>query len=104
MSAIRLLQAAVLFTGLAITVLPAAANLGPEEALKQLKAKGVNPKDLNDLHQMLPLLATPEASKYFDDTVKGLLGGTRTIGDLRKDAMRARDDLKKATKGLGPDV
>ena len=53
---------------------------------------------------MLPLLATPEASKYFNDTVKGLMGGTRSIGDLRKDAMRAREELKKATKGLGPDV
>ena len=76
----------------------------PEEALKQLKTTGVNPKDLKELHQMLPLLATPEASKYFNDTVKGLMGGTRSIGDLRKDAMRARDELKKATRGLGPDV
>ncbi len=53
---------------------------------------------------MLPLLATPEASKYFNDTVKGLMSGTRSIGDLRKEAMRAREELKKATKGLGPDV
>jgi hypothetical protein len=83
---------------------PSGTNLSPEEILKQLKTTGVNPKDVKELHQMLPLLATPEASKYFDDTLKGLLGGTHTVGDLRKDAMRARDELKKATKGLGPDV
>jgi len=83
---------------------PSAPTLSPEEVLKQLKTTGVNPKDLNDLHKMLPLLASPEASKYFDDTVKGLLGGKTSIGDIRKEAMRARDELKKATKGLGPDV
>ncbi len=49
-------------------------------------------------------MATPEASKYFDDTVKGLLGGNLSINDIRKDALRARDELKNATKGLGPDV
>jgi len=79
-------------------------DLKPEDVLKQLKTTGVSPKDVNDIQKMLPLLAAPEASKYFDDTVKGLLGGTRSIGDIRKDAMRARDELKKATKGLGPDV
>jgi hypothetical protein len=83
---------------------PSRTNLSPEEILRQLKTTGVNPKDVKGIHQMLPLLATPEASKYFDDTVKGLLGGTRSLGDLRKEAMRAREELKKATKGLGPDV
>jgi hypothetical protein len=80
------------------------AEASPEAALKRLKTTGVNPKDLKELQQMLPLLATPEASKYFNDTVKGLMSGTRSIGDLRKEAMRARDELKKATRGLGPDV
>jgi len=81
-----------------------AADLSPEEVLKQFKTTGVNPKDLKDIKKMLPLLATPEASRYFDDTVKGLLGGTKSMGDLRKEAIRARAELKKATKGLGPDV
>lgn len=80
------------------------SDTGPEAALKQLKTGGLNPKDLKELQQMLPLLATPEASRYFNDTVKGLMSGTRSIGDLRKEAMRARDELKKATRGLGPDV
>jgi hypothetical protein len=83
---------------------PSVSEVSPEVALKQLKAGGLNPRDVKELQQMLPLLATPEASKYFNDTVKGLMSGTRSIGDLRKEAMRARDELKKATKGLGPDV
>jgi hypothetical protein len=81
-----------------------ASEMSPEDVLKQLKTTGVNPKDVKDIQKMLPLLGTPEASKYFNDTVKGLMGGTRSIGDIRKEAMRARDELKKATKGLGPDV
>ena len=53
---------------------------------------------------MLPLLANLESSKQLHDKLKGLLGGAPSIGDFRKDAMRARGELKKATKGLGPDV
>jgi hypothetical protein len=79
-------------------------NLTPEGVLKQLQAGGLNPKDIGDIQKMFPLLTTPEASAYFNDTVKGLLGGTLSVGDIRKQAIRARDELKKATKGLGPDV
>jgi hypothetical protein len=82
----------------------APASLSPDGVLKQLQATGINPKDLGEVQKMLPLLATPEASAYFNDTLKGLLGGTLSLGDIRKDAIRARDELKKATKGLGPDV
>jgi hypothetical protein len=91
-------------TNVPATIRPQTSEVSPEVALKQLKTQGLNPKDVKELQQMLPLLATPEASKYFNDTVKGLMSGTRSIGDLRKEAMRARDELKKATKGLGPDV
>jgi hypothetical protein len=79
-------------------------NLTPEGVLKQLQAGGLNPKDIGDIQKMFPLLATPEASAYFNDTLKGLLGGTLSVGDIRKQAIHARDELKKATKGLGPEV
>lgn len=79
-------------------------ELTPDAILKQLKTKGVGAKDVGDIQKMFPLLATPEASTYFNDTLKGLLGGTLSVKDIRKDAIRARDELKKATKGLGPDV
>jgi hypothetical protein len=76
----------------------------PEAVLKQLQLGGVNPKDVSEIQKLFPLLATPEASQYFNDTVKGLLAGTRSVDDIRKEAIRARDELKKMTKGLGPDV
>jgi hypothetical protein len=75
-----------------------------DEVLKQLKRGGVNPKDINELQKLFPELASPEASKYFDDAVKGLATGKTSIQDLRKDAIKARDELKKLTDDLGPDV
>jgi hypothetical protein len=82
----------------------APAGLTSEAVLKQLQSTGVNAKDIGDIQKMFPQLANPDASKYFTDTVQGLIGGTKSIGDIRKEAIRARDELKKATKGLGPDV
>jgi hypothetical protein len=82
----------------------AGAAATPEAVFKQLQTSGVSPKEMAELQKMFPLLANPEAAGYFNDMVKGILGGTGTLGDLRKEAMRARDELKKATKGLGPQV
>lgn len=75
-----------------------------EDVLKQLKTGGVNPKDVNELQKLFPELASPEASKYFDEAVKGLATGKTSIQDIRKDAIKARDELKKLTDDLGPDV
>jgi hypothetical protein len=85
---------------------PAAPKAGTsvEEAVKQLKAGGVNPKDVADLQKLFPELAAPGASKYFSETVAGLIGGKTSVQDIRKDAIQARDELNKLTKDLGPDV
>lgn len=88
----------------AVVPKPGLANVSPEGILKQLQSTGVGAKELSEVQKMFPLLASPEASSYFNDTLKGLMGGGKSIGDVRKDAIRARDELKKATKGLGPDV
>jgi hypothetical protein len=80
------------------------AGLTPEGVLKQLQSGGVNAKDLADIQKMFPQLADPNASKYFTDTVQGLLGGTKSVDDIRKEAIRARDMAKKTLKGLGPDA
>jgi hypothetical protein len=86
---------------------PVAPKLGNsvEEAVQQLiKGGGVNPKDMSELQKLFPELAAPGASKYFNETVQGLLVGKTSIQDIRKDAIHARDELKKLTKDLGPDV
>jgi hypothetical protein len=78
-------------------------ELTADDVLKQLAAAG-NGGNAGDLQKLLPLLATPEASKYFNSTLKGLQTGSMNVQDIRRDAIRARDEFKKATKGLGPDV
>lgn len=75
-----------------------------EDAFKQLKGSGANPKDVSELQKLFPELASPEASKYFDETVKGVMSGKKNIQDIRNDAIKARDELKKLTDDLGPDV
>jgi hypothetical protein len=87
---------------------PAPANPQPassvEEAFKQLKAVGANPKEVGELQKLFPELSSPEASKYFDETLKGVMSGKKNIQDIRKDAIKARDELKKLTEDLGDDV
>lgn len=75
-----------------------------EDAFKQLKGSGANPKDVNELRKLFPELDSPEASKYFDETLKGVMAGKKDIQDIRKDAIKARDELKKLTEDLGEDV
>ena len=75
-----------------------------EDVLKQLKAKGANPKDLSELQKAFPELSSPEASKIFNDTLQGLATGKKSIQDVRNDAIKARDELKKLTEDQGPDV
>ena len=75
-----------------------------EEAFKKLKAIGANPKEVGELQKLFPELASPEASKYFDETIKGVMTGKKSIQDIRKEAIQARDELKKLTDDLGPDV
>lgn len=81
---------------------PAAQTV--EDAFKQLKGGGANAKDVNELKKLFPELDSPEASKYFDETLKGVMSGKKNIQDIRKDAIKARDELKKLTEDLGEDV
>lgn len=74
------------------------------DVIKQLEAQGINPRDKEELQKAMPLLKNPEAQAYFDKTLEGLIKGETSIDDLRKQAIRARDDIKKSTKGLGPEV
>lgn len=73
----------------------AEAEVNPQDRARQLLKDGVNPKDLAALQQQFPALATsPQAQKYFNDTVAGLVSGKLDVQDLRKDAIKARNELK----------
>lgn len=74
-----------------------------EDVVKQLQGGAVNPQMIGALQSKFPLLNTPEASGYFNDTLSGLMSGKINIGDIRKDAVKARDQLKDLQDELGPD-
>ncbi|HZN35148.1 MAG TPA: hypothetical protein VFB80_15070 [Pirellulaceae bacterium] len=81
----------------------AAGKVNEGDLLKQLQG-GIDPAELDKLKKQMPLLASPEVQAYFNKTVGGLLDGSLTIDDIRKEAIRARDETKDAIKDLGPDA
>jgi hypothetical protein len=75
-----------------------------DDVLKQLQGGGgINPQMVGELRTKFPLLNTPEAGDYFNDTLGGLMTGKLNIQDVRKDAVMARDGLLDLQKELGPD-
>lgn len=75
----------------------------PEDAVEQLRIEGVDPRLKSSLHLLLPGFGTPEVQTYFDSRVNGLMDGSMTIQDIRKDAIGARDQLKDIMDDLGAD-
>ncbi len=74
----------------------------PGDVLKQLRTKGVDRDDLSTLKKQFPLLGTPEVSQYVNDKLSGLMTGRLNLQDIRKDAVRARDQIDSLKKDLGP--
>src|SRR5262245_32156547 len=57
---------------------------GPQDVVNQLRTQGLDPAALSEIKKAFPLLATPEAGKYFDNAVSGLVSGNLNIQDIRK--------------------
>jgi hypothetical protein len=83
---------------------PLSGARSTQDVLNELARQGVTGLDLEQFKAAFPVLKDPEARKYFDEKAGGLLRGEISVQDIRKDAIKARDELKKATKGLGPEV
>jgi hypothetical protein len=83
---------------------PLSGARSTQDVLNELERQGVTGLDLEQFKAAFPVLKDPEARKYFDEKAGGLLRGEISVQDIRKDAIKARDELKKATKGLGPEV
>jgi hypothetical protein len=81
----------------------AAKPAGPLD-VKDLLRGGIDPQTMNEIKKTFPLLATPEASKYFENAVTGLMTGSLNVQDVRKDAIKAVGEIKKLEKELGPQV
>jgi hypothetical protein len=80
-----------------LTPLPA------QDVLRQLRAQGLTAENIAELQKALPMLKEPAARRFFDEKVKGLTEGTIDVQDIRKEAMRAREEYRKTAKSLGPD-
>jgi hypothetical protein len=72
------------------------------DVINQLRSQGLDPSTLGDIKKAFPLLTQPGAGKYFDNAVSGLMSGKLDVGDIRKDAMKVVDEVKKLEKELGP--
>ena len=78
------------------------ADATPGGVLEQLRTKGVDRDALSTLKKQFPLLGTPEVSQYVNDKLSGLMTGRLNLQDIRKDAVRARDQIDSLKKDLGP--
>ncbi len=83
---------------------PQAATQSVEEIVKQLQVGGIDAKDLQDVQKAFPLIAAPEAQKEFTRMLGGLMSGTFGVGDLRREAIQARDQIKDLSNELGPEA
>jgi hypothetical protein len=86
-------------TSVAVPVAPGSV----EDVVRQLRAQGLNVEQVGNLQKELPLLKEPGVKKYFDDTVQGLIKGDINVGDVRKEAVRVREEYRKTAKSLGPE-
>jgi hypothetical protein len=74
-----------------------------DDVLNQLKA-GAGGGDLTKmLAKEFPLLQNPEVKAYFEKTVGGLMSGELNVGDIRKQALDVRQQVKDLEKDLGPE-
>jgi hypothetical protein len=86
-------------TSLTVPVAPGSV----EDVVRQLRAQGLNVEQVGNLQKELPLLKEPGVKKYFDDTLQGLIQGDINVSDVRKDAIRVREEYRKTAKSLGPE-
>lgn len=77
-------------------------SAGNEDVIKQLRTKGIDKRTVDELKVKIPLLNLPGVKGYFNDTLGGLVSGKLDVQDIRKDAVKARDQLMDIKKDLGP--
>jgi hypothetical protein len=75
-----------------------------QDVVRQLRAQGLSVDNVNEIQKAFPeLKEQPGVKKYFDEKMQGLIKGDVSVEDIRKDAVRVREELRKTAKSLGPD-
>jgi hypothetical protein len=74
-----------------------------QDVVRQLRAQGLTAQNIAELQKAIPMLRDSGARQYFDNTVQGLSEGSINVDDVRKEAIRAREEYRKSAKSLGPD-
>ena len=76
----------------------------PGDVVRELQREGIDPKYINELTVAIPGFTAPPVQDYFYGTVEGLKTGRINLGDIRKDAVKVRDQIESLKKDLGPDA
>ena len=76
----------------------------PQQVIQALQNKGsVDQSVLSEVFRTFPLLNNPNAKRYFDDTLQGLISGEKSLEELRVDAIDARRKLRELRRFSGPE-
>jgi hypothetical protein len=82
---------------------PLSTNSSPDltTAIQQLRA---DPSAMRKIEQQFLAGADPQAKEMFNQMMGGLMNGTLNLGDIRRQAKSAADQLRTAKKELGDDA
>jgi hypothetical protein len=82
---------------------PVSTNSSPDltTAIQQLRA---DPSAMRKIEQQFLAGADPQAKEVFNQMMGGLMNGTLDLGDIRRQAKSAADQLRSAKKELGDDA
>jgi len=84
-----------------------APAISATNAPRELTAKNQLPGDTNVIRQVEERFlsgASPEAKAKFNELAGGLMSGTLSVSDIRKEAKAAADQLRAAKRDLGPEA
>jgi hypothetical protein len=78
--------------------------LSPLELNQKLQPKGADTNFVARVQKELLEQAGPEATRKYNELARGLLGGSLSIGDLRKQAQQTIQDAEALKQDLGPEA
>jgi len=72
--------------------------------IAQMQQKEVDPKLLQQVQEQIFGKASPEAAQQFNQTMNGLVSGSLTVQDIRRQAQDSIAQIKAAKAELGPEA